>query len=335
MDRLVEVDSLSVINIIDNDTDFLSTAASTKDGSVTYQSEVAQHVARGDATLHFPDFCCAAHGLSLLLTAVVGEQKRALLLDAGPCPQLWKANAKKLGIDLVSVDSIVLSHYHADHSGGLPGAVAAIAEARKAAGKAPVHLDLHESKPASRAVQLPSGTVLPLQPETPSFEELQRLGGDVMLSRESHVLSECFFVSGHIPRKTRYEKGLVGSKRLEDNDWRDDCDIDEERYVAVKVKGGGIVVFSACSHAGIVNVCRHAIDLAGVPLLAAMGGFHLGGAGLEERVDDTIQDLLKLQPKAILPGHCTGWRAKAAIAQAMPDQYIPALAGARYVFAAS
>ena len=48
-----------------------------------------------------------------------------------------------------------------------------------------------------------------------------------------------------------------------------DDSIDKERYVAVKVKGAGVVVFSSCSHAGIVNVCRHARDLSGVPLLAA------------------------------------------------------------------
>ena len=69
MEHWCEVESLAVTNIIDNDTDFLSTAACNKDGSVTYQSEVAQHVARGDMTLNFPDFCSAAHGLSLLLTA--------------------------------------------------------------------------------------------------------------------------------------------------------------------------------------------------------------------------------------------------------------------------
>ncbi|CAE7909089.1 unnamed protein product [Symbiodinium microadriaticum] len=319
MEHWCEVESLAVTNIIDNDTDFLSTAACNKDGSVTYQSEVAQHVARGDMTLNFPDFCSAAHGLSLLLTAEVtttaGREKRSLLLDAGPCPRLWEANAKKLQLDLASVECIVLSHYHADHSGGLTGAVPLIASARKDAGMGPVRLDLHQDRPESRAVQLPSGTTLPLQPETPTFEDFRQLGAHLVLSSEPHVVSDCFFVSGEIPRRTSYEKGLVGSKRLEDNDWRDDNDIDEERYVAVKVKGAGVVVFSSCSHAGIVNVCRHARDLSGVPLLAAMGGFHLGGVGLEERVSDTINDLLELRPKAILPGHCTGWRAKTAIAQ--------------------
>lgn len=339
MEHWCEVESLAVTNIIDNDTDFLSTAACNKDGSVAYQSEVAQHVARGDMTLNFPDFCSAAHGLSLLLTAEVtttaGREKRSLLLDAGPCPRLWEANAKKLQLDLASVECIVLSHYHADHSGGLTGAVPLIASARKDAALGPVRLDLHQDRPESRAVQLPSGTTLPLQPETPTFEDFRQLGAHLVLSREPHVVSDCFFVSGEIPRRTSYEKGLVGSKRLEDNDWRDDNDIDEERYVAVKVKGAGVVVFSSCSHAGIVNVCRHARDLSGVPLLAAMSGFHLGGVGLEERVSDTINDLLELRPKAILPGHCTGWRAKTAIAQAMPGQYIPALAGGLYIFSAS
>jgi hypothetical protein len=46
----------------------------------------------------------------------------------------------------------------------------------------------------------------------------------------------------------------------------------------VNVTGKGLVVFTACSHAGVINVLRHARDsFPGTPLYAVMGGFHLSG----------------------------------------------------------
>ncbi len=52
----------------------------------------------------------------------------------------------------------------------------------------------------------------------------------------------------------------------------------DERFVAVNVRDKGIVVFTACSHAGVVNVLQHARDcFPGVPVHAVLGGFHLSG----------------------------------------------------------
>ena len=60
----------------------------------------------------------------------------------------------------------------------------------------------------------------------------------------------------------------------------------DERFLAVNVKDKGImVVFTACSHAGVVNVLRHAAEVfEGIPLYAVMGGFHLAGPGMQERI---------------------------------------------------
>ena len=67
-------------------------------------------------------------------------------------------------------------------------------------------------------------------------------------------------VSGEIERVTPFEVGLPGHlRRTEDgSDWEPDPWIVDERFLAVDVAGKGLIVFSACSHAGIINVLKHA-----------------------------------------------------------------------------
>ena len=58
--------------------------------------------------------CVAAHGLSFY----VETEKHKLLLDLGPSEETIK-NAERSGIDLPAVDTVILSHGHYDHSGGI------------------------------------------------------------------------------------------------------------------------------------------------------------------------------------------------------------------------
>ena len=103
-------------------------------------------------------------------------------------------------------------------------------------------------------------------------------------------------------------------------------------------------MFSSCSHAGIINVCRHVRSLSlasGTPLALAgvMGGFHLAGRDVESRIDATVRDLVHEMGGAegkgvVLGGHCTGWRAKAALASALKGRFQPVSVGGRYEWAA-
>jgi 7,8-dihydropterin-6-yl-methyl-4-(beta-D-ribofuranosyl)aminobenzene 5'-phosphate synthase len=97
------------------------------------------------------------------------------------------------------------------------------------------------------------------------------------------------------------------------------------------LKGKGIVVFTGCAHAGIVNATKNAVQLLGghVPLYAVVGGFHLAQSG-EERVRQSVKDLKILQPAILMPGHCTGWRAKYEIERTMPGQLVPCTVGAKF-----
>ena len=81
----------------------------------------------------------------------------------------------------------------------------------------------------------------------------------------------------------------------------------DERWIGVNVKGKGLVILSACSHAGIVNVLTHArASFPDLPLHAVMGGFHLSGEKIEPIIPDTVRDMqamaLSLQADDTLGG---------------------------------
>jgi len=144
-----------------------------------------------------------------------------------------------------------------------------------------------------------------------------------------------FYVSGEIPRVTPFEPGLPGQVRrtADGKGWEPDTLILDERWLAVNIAGKGIVVFSACSHAGIVNVLTHAQKtFAGTPLHAAMGGFHLSGPN-ERIIPQTVDAMKAFDLKLIAAGHCTGWRAMSALANAFGDKVLaPTAVGKRYTF---
>jgi len=103
---------------------------------------------------------------------------------------------------------------------------------------------------------------------------------------------------------------------------------------AAHVKGKGIVVFTACSHAGVINVLRDASRVfAGVPLYAVMGGFHLSGSGPEAIIQETVRDIQSFELKKIIPGHCTGWRATSALSRVFEDDVlVPCAVGRKFTF---
>jgi len=97
--------------------------------------------------------------------------------------------------------------------------------------------------------------------------------------------------------------------------------------------GKGLVVFTGCSHGGVVNAAKSALELTrnAVPLYAIIGGYHLANSA-DEIVAKTVQDLVKLDPQILLPGHCSGWRVKHEIETAMPTRLCPCTVGTKFVF---
>src|SRR6185369_10407722 len=130
MTTIQTVDRLEVLVLVDNVTDSLSTNPNIvqTEWAGLLQSGRMQ-VLSGKAT------CCAHHGLSLLITAYIGSEKRAVLFDAGPEGETFLRNAKILGVDLSEVEAVVLSHGHWDHAGGLVSAIEEISRGRGDSGR--------------------------------------------------------------------------------------------------------------------------------------------------------------------------------------------------------
>lgn len=335
---VLELDQLEVLVVVDNETDTLSSV----DEGVPQVPEVVHLAARTpssgkheghDCKLVFDQLCCACHGLSVLITGRRGEARRSMLFDVGPYPDLWLENAKRLAVDLAKIEHVFLSHWHFDHSGGFPKVIAAIREARAAAGLPGPIVDLHPDRPDQRGILLPTGTMIML-PQEPSFQEIAAAGGEILARDQPHPICDGFFFgSGAIDRVTDYETGLVGHHSFRDGRGAPDPLIMDERFVAACVAGRGVTILSACSHAGVVNACLAAkthfpdrrIDL-------VLGGYHLAGKAMETRIESTVRDLqARIDPRLVAPGHCTGWRAKAKLAQAFaPGRYAPSVVGTLY-----
>jgi 7,8-dihydropterin-6-yl-methyl-4-(beta-D-ribofuranosyl)aminobenzene 5'-phosphate synthase len=326
MPDLVPVDSVEVLILVDNATDGLSTTPAN------VESEFSSLTRQGLRASSARCLCCAVHGFACLITASRGPARHTVLFDSGPEDYAFERNTARLGADLGTVESIVLSHGHWDHSGAMFLALSAI-RARNGGAKVPYYA--HPGMFRSRAMRLANGG-LRLMDDVPAIADLEALGADVVCTTEPQTfLDAMFHVGGEIPRVTPFERGLPGQVRrtADGQGWEPDELVMDERWLALNVADKGLVVFSACSHAGIVNVLAHAAaSFPGVKLHAAMGGLHLSGTN-EEIIPQTVEALKRFALTTIAAGHCTGWRALAALAEAFGDKVVaPTAVGKRYRF---
>jgi 7,8-dihydropterin-6-yl-methyl-4-(beta-D-ribofuranosyl)aminobenzene 5'-phosphate synthase len=275
--------------------------------------------------------CCAHWGLSLVIQVRRGDTSHGLLFDAGPEGATIERNGDRLGIAFSTIEEVVLSHGHWDHVGGVIHALKVIYAAN---GGRQVLVHVNEGMFFERGLEM-GGTVLPFE-RVPNSVELEAAGGDIVSNPYAHTtLDHMFYISGEIPRVTPYEVGLPPShvKKTEQG-WEADRLILDERYLAVHVLGKGIIVFTACSHAGVVNVLKNARDVfAPTPIYAVMGGFHLSGATMEKIIPDTVRDMRQFDLREIVPGHCTGWRAIHQLVNVFgEDRVIPSAVGQSHHF---
>jgi 7,8-dihydropterin-6-yl-methyl-4-(beta-D-ribofuranosyl)aminobenzene 5'-phosphate synthase len=152
---------------------------------------------------------------------------------------------------------------------------------------------------ASRAVKANDGRLMPME-DIPSEHVLAANGADLIIARnEQSVLSNTVFISGEISRVTSFEKGMPGQHRLDAaGEWTPDELLVDERFVAVHLANKGLFVFTAFSHAGLVDVLTHAAErFPGIPLFGVLGGFHLAGP-TEAIILETVDALeaFDLQP---------------------------------------
>lgn len=321
---LIPLDSLAVDVITDDVSDNYVSK------TLFAVSEFANVVRAGATALSGEALLCANLGFGCRLVSVAGGMRHTLMFDTGPEGAIFIRNCTNLGIALGEVECIAVSHGHWDHMAALPATLAAIGDD---GGKAAVHVNPGMFN--ERAIRLGSGTIVPAA-TVPSPAKMTALGATVVNDAAARLLLDRhFYLSGEIPRLSAFEKGRTDhlSRTGPDAAWQPDPLLLDERMLVAHVRQLGLIVLSSCSHAGIVNVCTEVQHLfPDIPIHCVMGGLHLGGV-MERIIPDTVEALRPFAIPHIITGHCTGWRALHALANAFGDAVSQSAVGTTYNFA--
>jgi 7,8-dihydropterin-6-yl-methyl-4-(beta-D-ribofuranosyl)aminobenzene 5'-phosphate synthase len=257
----------------------------------------------------------AEHGLAVWIETA----GRRLLFDAGQGPAL-ASNAGRLNVPLHSADSLILSHGHYDHTGGLP----LVIESTPA-----VHIHCHPAATSPR-YSIRDGSAKSIGMPGAARAVLESLSpGRVHWITQPLEVAPGIGVTGSIPRLTNYED-TGGPFFLDVAGDRGDP-IDDDLALWMRTEEG-LVVIVGCSHAGLINTLNYARGLSGASRIhAVLGGFHLIEAS-DTRVERTIDALTELGPNLIVPCHCTGERAVEKLRLALGERVLPGSAGTTYTF---
>ncbi len=251
----------------------------------------------------------AEWGLSLHIACGGGR----ILLDTGASGAFVK-NAALLGVDLGTVDAAVLSHHHYDHGGGLRRFFEVNTTAR-----------VHLAKPPQGVCWARRFRVLRrcIGIDPAIFE--QHHGRFATVREATEILPGVFlFPDIHGPHarpggnRILFLKNSGGFRR---DDFR------HEIAVAVR-ENGTLVVFTGCSHNGVLNILDTVrAALPGVPVRAVVGGFHMvskppfnTAADRSRAVAAVGRAMLDYPVELAWTGHCTGNKAYATLKRVMGDR---------------
>ena len=320
---LEPVNSVVVTTLIDNVTDMFM-----PDQGPARRGRASRGPARPVSTMDGGeglDPLVAEHGFAALVTITKAGREHTFLFDTGTSPDGAVQNMRRLRIDPLSIEAVICSHGHFDHTTGFDGLIRAV-------GRPNLPVLIHPHFWRRRRIVLPGRD--PLELPTTSKRALTEAGFEIVEQRQpSFLFDSSVLITGEVPRVTGYEPGFPPQQAWLGGSWQPDPLVLDEQALIVHVAGHGLVVLTGCGHAGIVNISRYASVLTGgLPLHALLGGFHLSGPLFEPLIPRVLDDLAALAPDWLVPAHCTGWRAQHAMAARFGETYVPDAVGSSFCF---
>ena len=246
-----------------------------------------------------------------------------ILFDTG-ASGAFADNARKLSVDLSAVDAVVLSHHHYDHGGGLKRFLQINPCAEVYMAKAP------DGKCCARAFGLFTKYIgLDYAALSGFGRQFQAVEKPVEILPRVHLLP-C--IEGSHPRPQ-------GNRRLYlKKDGRLLPDAFSHELVMAIEEHGELVVFTGCSHNGLLNMLDTiAAAFPGIAVKAVIGGFHLVSsplfnrmAGSRQQVEAFGKAVLKHPVGVAYTGHCTGAQAFDVLQSVMGERIVDMRTGSRF-----
>ncbi|TGC11544.1 MBL fold metallo-hydrolase [Methanolobus halotolerans] len=243
-------------------------------------------------------------GVSYLLE----ENGSKVLFDTG-YSDVFIRNAQKMGIDLLELDYIVISHGHLDHTGGLEPLLRLFTEAGLEGRQYKRPVLLAHPLAFKRKYQQGAGEIGALVSE-------DRLATcmEIRHSRDPMWISEQLVFLGQIPRVFDFEAKETIGCIIEDDHSSPDSILDDTAMVFKTVSG--LVIITGCSHSGICNIIRYAKEVCKEErIVDIVGGFHLLRPSTE-RLEGTMDHLEKTKPQRVHACHCIDLMSKIALSHA-------------------
>lgn len=230
--------------------------------------------------------CEYEHGLSVY----VETDKHKILVDTGRSSKTLE-NAEKLGVDLTKVDTVILSHGHYDHSGGMLGF-------REVNQDAVIYM-----QQTALGDYYHGEKYIGVDKQIGDMPNVKLLTGDFRIDEELSVFTD---ITGRRfwPQSNLALSMLKKGQQVQDEFRHEQC---------LVIRGEKNLLISGCAHNGILNILdRYEEQYGGCPDVV-ISGFHMmkkmDYTETEIEVIRQTAEELKEKDAVFYTGHCTGQKA--------------------------
>lgn len=250
------------------------------------------------------------HGLSLWIEA----DTRRILFDTGQS-EILIHNAQKLGIDLSTADTLILSHGHYDHTGG----VAALLRFNPA-----FTVYAHPGIFVTRFSKQSDGSMKPVGIPAESLSALTGVSDQIRWINKPKLLSDDIWITGPVPRNNTFED--TGGAFYFDTEAKAVDPIADDLSIWFRTVKG-LCVVTGCCHSGIVNTLSYIQSIEkNAQIDTIIGGMHLRDAP-SLRMEKTCEYLQAISVNKIVPCHCSGEHAIMHLTKRFNQKIIPGMTG--------
>ncbi len=237
--------------------------------------------------------------------AIVEADGFPVLYDTGYREKTVLDNAAELGVELSSVEHVVLSHNHGDHTGGL----------------LTLRRELRAENPAALSIAHVGAGLFAPRRFPPRLAEIgfhfpdmndvrdqyEAQGGEVHVHSQPVELAPGVWLTGPVPREHEERNWSPGVRVEKEGSFHPD-EVLEDSALAIATEKG-LVVITGCGHAGVINILDYARKITGEATVhAVIGGLHLFAAD-DTTLDWTAENLKRNGVQSLTGAHCTGLHA--------------------------